>query len=423
MQKRDKEPKPHGADLSAVEQLKTLVWFRRVQAIAGCAVKDMPRIVIPSSDFAETDQEERVNADGKGKPEQSEASNSEQTHDGVTDPDEVQEQDASPASEPDSAKFERTRSGWLDKAAAANEITFPREDAASFVSSLARRSTQVTAPKEEYRRDASVHANLYRAASSARAPQRNVLSDSSGEIRGAYWLYAQAKRQPSPKTLKIIENATVFKNSSPRPFEGTAELFLRGPGGAPLWDVLTGSSDSRIAMVNGLFQEEFGKAKLLNSSLPDKFDYLKSQLYDIDQLGKVNEYIRTSQLVPYRHLMERHMLIGAAGIAPPAFRNLRRGARFDMDSVVAAVALAYAAYELKSDIATADFLMVDAFYVLRAKMPEIHDELTEYFLAETTRLSNGLFGIDQLADPLKYSKADDETKELLAPLFIEKGKI
>lgn len=250
-----------------------------------------------------------------------------------------------------------------------------------------------------------------------------VLVHTESDIREAYGLYAKAERLPSEHTVQLIEKASAFRNPLPKPFAGTADLFFKGPSGKLLWDVLTGNLSSRMSVVNALFQEEFGSAKLFNSSLTDKFEYLKSQLYDIDQMGKVNEYIRTSQLVPYRHLMERHTLIGAAGIAPPAFRNLRRGARFDMGSVVAAVALAYAAYELKSDIATADFLMVDAFYVLRAKMPEIHDELTEYFLAETTRLSNGLFGIDQLADPSKYSKADDETKELLAPLFIEKGKI
>jgi hypothetical protein len=251
----------------------------------------------------------------------------------------------------------------------------------------------------------------------------HVLVPTDSDIREAYGLYAKGERLPSDHTIQLVELASAFRNSSPKPFAGTANLFFKGPSGTPLWEVLSGDMKACVRVFTAAYEDEFGKAKLLSSSFQEKLDYLKSQLYDIDQLAKVNEYIARSQLVPYRHLMERHTLIGAAGFAPPAFRNLRRGARFDMASVVAAVALFYCAYELKSDIATADFLMLDAFYVLRAKMPEIHDELTEFFLTETTRLSNGLFGIDQLAEPLKYSQADEETKELLAPLLIEKGKI
>ncbi|WP_133116977.1 hypothetical protein [Paraburkholderia acidicola] len=57
-------------------------------------------------------------------------------------------------------------------------------------------------------------------------------------------IYENAAREPSKRTLKAIEHGHPLDTLDQRPFEGSEELFLIGPDGVALWDVLAGVDDA-----------------------------------------------------------------------------------------------------------------------------------------------------------------------------------
>lgn len=264
-------------------------------------------------------------------------------------------------------------------------------------------------------------------------------------------LYARGRRQPAPETLAAVDRSHTVMDASSRPFKGSKELFEMGPGGKPLWAVLSGDVGACSTVVDDFFKEEFGATGLLNSNFQEKIDYMFSSLLLTSQIDEVKDALDfKGNMIDVKRYCYRHIVMdkfsnkypgmdfkedaleqifqevkedeaiegkianmelllgGMDWFAHPfllnnglniffpkhyIYMNYRKAQKYNYDVLVAGLALRVVAYANKTNIKEADYLMVGIVRVLMEKMPEIADELLAYMKKQIKQFTSKLHGL------------------------------
>ncbi len=206
-------------------------------------------------------------------------------------------------------------------------------------------------------------------------------------------LYAVGRRQPAPETLAAFERAHTLKEPAAKPFAGTKELFLSGPEGAELWKVLGGEIEPCRAVLDGFYEEEFGRSGLVNSTFDQKVSYLWECLLHLEQIGESKEHLSPMRIDDFAYPLD---LKAALTVEPellnhPLLNNFLSGQKYPMEDLVAGMALRTVAYADKKNFKEADYIWLGVVRILLEKMPEISEELLAWFMKDIDEKNKNLF--------------------------------
>lgn len=208
-----------------------------------------------------------------------------------------------------------------------------------------------------------------------------------------FFLYAEGRRQPSLSTLAAFERAHSGSEPDKRPFAGTQELFLNGPEGADLWKVLSGDLEGCRAVLDGFYEEEFGRGGLLNSTLENRVEYLWECLLHLEQIGEAKELLSSYRIDDFAYPLDLHaaLIMEAELLDHPLLNNFLKGQKYPMGDLVAGLALKTVSYADKKCMKEADYIWLGVARILLEKMTEIYDELLAFLKNDIDDKNKNIF--------------------------------
>jgi hypothetical protein len=210
-------------------------------------------------------------------------------------------------------------------------------------------------------------------------------------VEREYSLYADGVREPSQETLQAVEEALLVHKDDKRPFAGTMSRFNEGPLGMELWRALEADFNESVEILNGLYEEEFGEDALVNVTFADRLNLLKTSLFLPEQLNELDEFVAKGKIDFFWYSTIMPVVMFDQRSQHPLYVNFKNGMRYDLDMLAGVFAFRTFAYSLPMNIQEADYMALGVGLILKDLMPEIADELEDYFISDFEGRNRKLF--------------------------------